>query len=146
MVDSPLRPARSSDYHAVRDLLEEARLPTEGLEEHFADGYVVAEHGGAVIGAEGIEVYGRYGLLRSAVVDAEHRGTGLGEKLTMDRLAWARQNNLKALYLLTTTAAPFFKRIGFETVDRASAPAELQVSKEFASVCPSSAVCMKMDL
>lgn len=146
MVETSLRPARASDYHAVRDLLADAKLPADGLDEQFADGYVVAEHEGSIIGAEGIEVYGRYGLLRSAVIDASHRGRGLGEQLTIDRIEWARGRGLKAVYLLTTTAAPFFRKLGFEVVERAGAPAELQASKEFASVCPSSATCMKLDL
>ena len=146
MVETSLRQARASDYHAVRDLLAHAQLPVDGLDEHFANGYVVAEHDGSVIGAEGVEVYGRYGLLRSAVIDQSHRGKGLGEQLTLDRIEWARAQDLKALYLLTTTAAPFFRKLGFEIVDRASAPADVQASKEFSSICPSSATCMKLDL
>jgi len=145
-VGNRLRPARASDYHAVRHLLSDAKLPIEGLEDFFGEGYVVCELEGRVIGALGVEIYGRYGLLRSAVVDETYRGEGLGEQLTKERLEWARSQGLEAVYLLTTTAAPFFERLGFERVERPSAPAEVQASKEFSSVCPSSAVCMRLVL
>jgi len=141
-----LRPAGAADLDAARGLLRAANLPGDGLEDQFGPGYVVAEAGGRVIGLAGIERYDRWGLLRSAVVDAAHRGTGLGGRLTDDRLAWAGSMGLEAVYLLTTTAAPFFARRGFETVDRASAPAPLQASKEFATACPASATCMRLAL
>ncbi len=141
-----LRPAGPADLAAVRALLADAQLPVEGLEEQFGERYVVAEADGQVIGAEGVEVHGAFGLLRSAAVAVRHRGTGLGQRLTRERLDWARAHRLRAVYLLTTTAAPFFARLGFRAVPRASAPPELQASREFATVCPASAVCMRLDL
>lgn len=145
-VGNRLRPARASDYHAVKQLVADANLPVEGLEDHFGENYVVSELRGRVIAVQGIEIHGSYGLLRSAVVDEAFRGEGLGVTLTKERLEWAKAQGLKAVYLLTTTAATFFGKLGFERVDRASAPAELQRSKEFSSVCPSSAVCMRLSL
>ena len=141
-----LRSATPADVEAVRALLAAADLPLEGLEDQFGDGYVLAERAGRVVAAEGIEVYGDDGLLRSAVVDAALRGRGLGERLTRERLDWARRRGLRAVWLLTTTAAPFFDRLGFARVERASAPPALQASREFATVCPSSAACMRLPL
>jgi len=138
-----VRAARAEDLAVVRQLLADAKLPLEGLDEQFGDRYAVAETQGQIIAAEGVEVYERWGLLRSAVVAPSHRGTGLGIRLTENRLAWARDRQLEALYLLTTTGAPFFARLGFVEVPRASAPAAIQASREFAGVCPSSAVCMR---
>ena len=141
-----LRGAKASDLAAVRDLLRGAKLHLEGLEKQFGGHYAVLELDGKLIGAMGIEVYGRYGLLRSAVVAPAHRGTGLGVRLTRERIAWADARRIEALYLLTVTAAPFFARLGFVEVPRKSAPAEVQASLEFAKLCPSSAVCMSLDL
>ena len=50
------------------------------------------------------------------------------------------------MWLLTTTAAPFFARLGFATMERASAPQALQASREFAAACPAGATCMRLDL
>ena len=144
--DFSIRPARAADLAAVRALLIAAELPVDGLDEQFGDAYAVAESDNTIIGAEGIETYGKAGLLRSAVVDDRWRGRGVGDALTRDRLAWARERGLGDVYLLTTTAADYFPRHGFVRVDRASAPAELQRSREFAEACPASAVTMRLRL
>jgi amino-acid N-acetyltransferase len=99
-----------------------------------------------VIGAEGIETYEDAGLLRSAVVHDSWRGRGIGDALTRDRLDWARSRGLREVYLLTTTAADYFPRHGFSRVDRASAPAAVQRSREFAEACPQTAVAMRLVL
>jgi N-acetylglutamate synthase-like GNAT family acetyltransferase len=139
-----IRPARTTDLTAVRALLSGANLPLDGLEEQFGDGYAVAESGGAVIGAEGIETYDDTGLLRSAVVDPRWRGQGVGDALTRDRLNWARERGLREVYLLTTTAQDYFPRHGFERVMRTSAPEAVQRSREFAEACPDSAITMRL--
>jgi amino-acid N-acetyltransferase len=141
-----IRAAQAGDLAAVRKLLREAKLHVEGLETQFGGHYAVAELAGKLIGVMGIEVYGRYGLLRSAVVAPAHRGTGVGVRLTRERTAWADARRIEALYLLTVTAAPFFARLGFVETPRTSAPAEIQKSLEFAKLCSSTAVCMRMDL
>jgi N-acetylglutamate synthase-like GNAT family acetyltransferase len=141
-----VRAARAEDLPAVRQLLADAHLPLDGLEEQFGDRYAVAVTQGQIVAAEGVEVYERWGLLRSAVVAPAHRGIGLGIRLTKERVGWARRQQLEALYLLTTTAAPFFARLGFEEVTRAAAPAAVQASPEFATACPASATCMRLAL
>lgn len=141
-----LRAARADDLAAVQALLRDAQLHLEGLEEQFPQGYVVAESGGALVGAMGVETYGHFGLLRSAVVAPSLRGTGLGKQLTANRIAWARAWRLESLYLLTVTAEPFFAHLGFSKLPRASAPAEVQKSLEFAKLCGSTSVCMRLDL
>jgi amino-acid N-acetyltransferase len=141
-----VRPARPADMAVVRQLLADAKLPLDGLDEQFGDHYAVAEAQGQIIGAVGVEVYDRWGLLRSAVVSPAQRGTGLGIRLTKERIAWAREQRLEGLYLLTETAAPFFARLGFAEVARKSAPAAVQASREFAVACPDSATCMWLAL
>jgi amino-acid N-acetyltransferase len=85
-------------------------------------------------------------LLRSVAVAPSHRGLGFGQRLVQERLAFAKTKNLDAVYLLTTTAAPFFGRLGFEAVSRADAPAGVRESLEFSSVCPTSSACLVKNL
>lgn len=144
--DVTIRAARADDISAVRALLAAVLLPLDGLDEQFGDGYAVAECDGTVIGAEGIETYEDSGLLRSAVVHDAWRGRGIGDALTRDRLDWARSRGLRAVYLLTTTAADYFPRYGFTRVERGSAPAAVQRSREFAEACPQTAVTMRLVL
>jgi amino-acid N-acetyltransferase len=60
--------------------------------------------------------------------------------------AVARENGVRELYLLTMTAALFFANRGYEKVERSKAPAALQGTTEFASLCPVSSVCMRKRL
>jgi N-acetylglutamate synthase-like GNAT family acetyltransferase len=141
-----LRPAGPADLGPVERLIATADLPLDGLRDQFGDGYAVAVADGAIVGVEGIEVHGRDGLLRSAAVSPEWRGRGVGDALTRDRLAWAQQRGLDAVYLLTTTAGDWFPRFGFRPADRAEAPDAIQRSREFAEACPDSALFMKLQL
>jgi amino-acid N-acetyltransferase len=61
-----------------------------------------------------------------------------------NRLAAAAERNLAAVYLLTTTAAPFFRRLGFVNTSREDAPIEVRASSEFSTVCPSTAECLSI--
>lgn len=144
--DISIRAAQALDLAVVQRLLSAAHLPTDGLEEQFGDAYAIAECDGQAIGAEGIEIYGEAGLLRSAVVDSAWRGKGVGDALTQDRLRWAAKRGLREVWLLTTTAADYFPRFGFERAARETAPAAMQRSREFAEACPASAVAMRRTL
>jgi amino-acid N-acetyltransferase len=53
---------------------------------------------------------------------------------------------VETLYLLTTTAAAFFARHGYETVERDTVPARIRGTTEFDDLCPDSAVCMRKRL
>lgn len=141
-----IRPATAADREAVEQLLEAAGLPLDGLLEQFGGQYAVAEADGRVVAAEGIETHGSAGLLRSAVVAREWQGRGLGERLTRERLAWAREAGLAEVWLLTTTAAGYFPRFGFAVADRQVAPLAVRGSREFREACPASAVAMRLVL
>lgn len=140
--------ATPSQREAVSALLRSVHLPDIGAT--FPAEYVVAQRGpvvgASVVGVAGIEVYETDALLRSVAVAETVRNRGLGRDLVRNRLEAARKRGLSAVYLLTTTAPGFFEELGFERVARASAPAPVQASEEFASLCPASAVCLKYPL
>lgn len=136
-------PARAADLAAVLALVEASGLPVDGIAERFPDGYAVAhEPGGRLAGVAGLEIHGAAGLLRSVAVAPAFRGNGLGRRLVDDRLAAATTARLDAVYLLTTSAAEIFRRLGFADARREDAPEEMRRSPEFASLCPSSAQCL----
>jgi arsenate reductase len=141
-----LGPAARAELGAIDALIRASALPAEVVADGFPDAYVVARRGGGIVGVAALEAHGRAGLLRSVAVAASERGRGTGIALVGDRLATAVANGLASVYLLTTTAAPLFRRFGFAGADRASAPAALSASPEFAALCPSSATCMRLDL
>lgn len=141
-----LRRATDRDLDTCRTLLATCELPTRGLERDFPSGYVVADAGGELVGCAGVEHYDGVGLLRSVAVASAARESGLGGRLVHDCVTRARERGMTSLWLLTTTAPAFFRRIGFATVDRLEAPVALRASEEFADVCPASAFCMLLRL
>ena len=131
---------------AIEALVRDSGLPTEVVRDRFPDAYSVARRDGRLVGVAALETHDRCGLLRSVAVASTERGRGTGIALIADRLAMAWANGLESAYLLTTTASPLFRRFGFADADRASAPAALAASPEFAALCPSSAACMRLPL
>lgn len=137
-----IRPATPEDVAAVVTLVRTADLPVDGVDSVLVPSLGVAEAGERIVGCAAVETCGRVGLLRSVVVALEARGRGVGARLVEDRLAWADAAGLDALYLLTTTAATFFRRQGFATVERAALPAAIRATSEFTTLCPDTAVAM----
>lgn len=142
-----LRSARPGDLPAALDLLAARKLAANGVEEQFGPGFAVAVDGkGELVGVAGVEIYGSDGLFRSAAVRFEHEGQGIGDALTRNRLAWAREHGLRALYLLTETAADYWPRFGFIRIARDAAPDPVRASAEWAGGCPAGAVAMRLPL
>lgn len=137
-----IEPARPDDLASVLALLARHDLPVEGA-DRLADALVVARLQGRVVGAAGFELYAGGALLRSVVVDASVQRQGLGQRLTEAALTLAAERGATVAFLLTTTAAQFFPRFGFESIDRQDVPASVRQSVEFRSACPASAVVMR---
>ena len=140
-----IEPAQPADLAAILDLLASHRLPQAEVERHL-DSALVAREGGRVAGCAVLETYNTVGLLRSVAVAQSQRGLGLGIRLTETAVALAQARGVKALYLLTETAAGFFPRFGFRPVSRDEVAPAVRQSIEFTRACPSSALAMVKDL
>lgn len=140
-----VRAASERDLAEILRLVAANSLPVEGVEDALP-GFIVAEESGRLVGAIGVERCGGYGLLRSAVVDATARNTGVGGQLVERAIDTARSSGLKTLYLLTTTAENYFPRFGFDVADREQAPESIRETTEFTTACPASATMMKLVL
>jgi amino-acid N-acetyltransferase len=140
-----IEPATPADLAAILDLLASHRLPRAEVERHL-DTALVAREGGRIAGCVVLEPYETVGLLRSVAVAQSQRGLGLGIRLTEAGVALARARGIKALYLLTETAAGFFPRFGFRPVSRDEVAPAVRQSIEFTRACPASALAMVKDL
>lgn len=140
-----LRPAEPADIQAVQLLLRRENLPLEGVAEHIED-FLVAEQEGSIVGCAGVERYGDAALLRSVAVAPEHRGQGLGDRLVRELIGRASRQGLRSIFLLTTTAEQYFARRGFKRVARDRVNPELFDSAEFCGACPTTAVCMRLQI
>lgn len=131
----------AGDLPSILALLAEAKLPALGVAA-MVEEMVVAERGGQVVGAVGLELAGPDRLLRSLVTAPGERGRGTGLALVARALAEARRAGVRHLWLLTESAAPLFDRCGFRRVPRSDAPPSLQALAEFAHACPAAATAM----
>lgn len=135
--------ATSQDLTAITKLLADSALPIAGIDAPDVR-FIVLREGATIIATAAIEGEAPEGLLRSVVVDQTHRQQGVGTALIGQVVAEAKLLGYTSLYLLTETAAPFFARLGFDTIPRESAPAVIRSSAEFEALCPVSATCMTL--
>ena len=135
--------AQPHDLKAALELLRRSDLPDKDVAERWRHYFVVREDDGRVVGVGGLEVHGDDGLLRSVAVDPDYRDQGLGGMLVEAALALAGRLDLRAVYLLTTTARDYFVKRGFADCPREEAPEAIRGSWEFRSGCPATAAFMK---
>ncbi len=145
MMDVTYGRPEPSELDAIRALLMSTGLPAADIDPHIGD-FIVARAGPELVGSIGLEVAGDAGLLRSLAVQPAYRGRGIAEALCGRLEAHARAQGVRQLYLLTTTAEGYFRKRGYVSTPRTGAPAGLQSTREFRSICPSTAVCMRKDL
>ena len=98
------RPPQSS----VVALLEAEGLPASDLTEAHLQHFFFTGTDGAPSALVGLEFYGQDALLRSLVVSAVARTQGLGSALVLHAEEYAAAHQVRALYLLTTTAESYF--------------------------------------
>lgn len=127
---------------AVKRLLADAGLPTADLTQRHLETFFGAGSPEAPDGVVGVELYGDSALLRSLVVAPTARTRGLGKVLVDAAERCARSAGVTDIYLLTATAARFFAALGYERVDRSTAPRAILQTEQFASLCPASATFM----
>jgi amino-acid N-acetyltransferase len=139
-------PALWDDEAAIKTLLATCSLPCEDLAPTHLEHFWVLRDGLDLAGVVGLELYGDDGLLRSLAVAEAYRGRGVAAQLIDKAEIYARAQGVITLYLLTTTAADYFARRGYKRADRDAAPAALQHTAEFRSLCPDNAVCMVKEL
>lgn len=122
---------------AVAALLREAQLPSSDLTSAHMEHFFHSGPAAAPTGVIGIEIYGSEALLRSLVVHPAHRSIGAGRALVAHAEQYARERGVRSLFLLTTTAEEFFRRQGYLTAGRDTAPASIRATSEFSELCPS---------
>jgi len=85
-------------------------------------------------------------LIKGFLVAEDVRGTGIARELVVRLEDKVRACGPLDVWLLTTTAEHFFERAGYERVVRNDVPGEVQLCRQFAVLCPSTATCMRKRL
>ncbi len=142
MSDIRLEPVLGSDPE-LKLALSASGLPIEDLEDAGRSFFRAVSSDRGTVGYAGIEVCGDAVLLRSMVVLPEHRGKALGKSLTEEMLKAVNVNS--AVFLATTSAAPFFENLGFVVVERGDVPPAVLATRQLSGICPASATIMKLN-
>ena len=142
MTDQPAlrpRPASSAEMTLVRELTE----TPDDIPEWGPEGvWVLADD--KVQATATVDVLEGDAYLRAVATEPVMRGQRLGTLAVAAAVSSARERGASAAWLLTETAEPFFRELGFETVDRPSLPKWIEAGP--AETCPQTAVAMRREL
>jgi N-acetylglutamate synthase-like GNAT family acetyltransferase len=94
------------------------------------------------VGFGGLEIHGSDALLRSLVILPPLRDIGMGRAIVAVLETEAAARQCRTVYLLTTTQADFFSRLGYAPCARAQVPEAIRASRQFAALCPADAAVM----
>lgn len=142
MADIARKPSRT----AIVALLEGANLPSADLTDGHLEHFFFLGPRTAPFGLVGLEIYGKDALLRSLVVATDFRAAGAGSALVGHAENHARTRGVQSVYLLTTTAEPFFARRGYSRIERSEAPASIRSTREYSAICPTTSALMVKQL
>jgi N-acetylglutamate synthase-like GNAT family acetyltransferase len=136
------RPLRrdSMDFAAFVGALSIAGLPTNDL--GHGGRYYAFDDDHLLVGFGGLEGSGPDQMIRSVVIPLRLQGRGYGQAVVDGLVRQAVEEGVERLWLLTTSADPFFSRVGWRAEERASAPDAVRTSRQFSGLCPASAVLM----
>lgn len=139
-------PASAQDESGIKALLGTCDLPSDDISSSHMGNFFIIQDSGQIVGSVGLEICRGFGLVRSLALSEHLRGRRLGIQLVEQIEGYARTQQIRSIYLLTTRADRFFTRLGYQTIPRRNAPVPVQETAEFQSICPESAVCMFKEL
>jgi N-acetylglutamate synthase-like GNAT family acetyltransferase len=93
-------------------------------------------------GFGGIEIHAGDALLRSVVTLPPLRRIGLGSAIVAALEVEARSHKCRSIYLVTTSEAGFFGRLGYAACARGDVPDAIRRSPHFARLCCASGTVM----
>lgn len=129
---------RRPPANAAIAILGAAALPASDLTDAHMEHFFYCGSAAEPSGLVGLEICGADALLRSLVVAANRRSSGIGSALVAQAELHARALGVRSIFLLTTTAEGFFNRLGYIAAAREDAPAAIRNTREFADICPAS--------
>src|SRR5512146_1846462 len=97
----------------IKHLLSACELPTSDISPSRPLLFYGCRSEGKLISIVGLEVYGPVALLRSLAVAPPYRNHGRGSSLVAFAETQAASLGVETLYLLTTTVAAFFSKLGY---------------------------------
>ena len=132
----------AGDAPGLVGALQSAGLPVDDLLEPGRTFFAYRTPAGDPVGFGGYEALGDHALLRSIVVLPAWRAQALGRNLAALLQRRAFDAGARRAWVLTSSAAPFFEKIGFKPVARDDAPATVLATRQASSLCPADAALL----
>jgi N-acetylglutamate synthase-like GNAT family acetyltransferase len=111
--DLIIREAQLGEAERICALLVQLHLGTDSVLAPGTRYWLVEGVDGQAVGVVGLEYGAEDVLLRSAAVDPQLRGRGVGAALVREALRSAAQDGYKRAYLFSTGAGPYWIKLGF---------------------------------
>lgn len=127
-----------SSLDEILPLLTGCDLPVADISVSSPPQFFGFRVAGSVVAVIGLEQFQSVGLLRSLAVSPRYRGRGLAQELVRHVEFFAASHGIDSLFLLTTTAEAFFRKLGYYPASRQEAPQAIQATSQFSGLCPSS--------
>ncbi|MFZ6742091.1 arsenic resistance N-acetyltransferase ArsN2 [Undibacterium sp. JH2W] len=140
-----IQAANESDWSKIARLLQDLDLPIDGAQEHIHHFHLIYADD-EMLGCAGLEVYGKYALLRSLAIKTEAQAQQCGKLLLQHMIDIALAAGVGHLFLLTTDADAYFHKQGFRKIETTKLPASLQASRQLQGACPASAIAMQLKI
>lgn len=128
--------APESPGEELLSLLVACALPVADISPTSPVQFFGIRSGGTLVAVVGLELHGPFALLRSLAVSPPFRERGLARSLVSFAESFAVSRGVNTLFLLTTSAERFFLALGYQPASRTAAPAVIQATAQFASLCP----------
>jgi len=139
LVAIPLAPW---EREGVKAALVKAKLPADDVREARVLIWRFEAIEGTPVGFGGLEIFGSDALLRSLVTLPPVRQVGMGAAMVETLETEALALKCHAIYLLTASGTDFFARLGYAVCARSDVPHAVRGSRQFAALCPETAVAM----
>lgn len=133
---SPIEPITALDD--ILALLAASDLPLSDIDANQPPQFFGMRDEAGLVALVGLEHFGSVALLRSLAVAPSHRGLGLAAQLVAFIEQYAHAQGADRLFLLTTSAAVLFARLGYLPTARSTAPPAIQATAQFSGLCPAS--------
>src|SRR5215813_1293199 len=107
-------PLQVWERDGVAAALVKAGLPADDVDDPYVLLWRFETYEDVPVGFGGLEIYDYDALLRSVVTLPSVRRVGMGAAIVAALEAEARARRCRAIYLLTTSEADFFSRLGYQ--------------------------------
>jgi amino-acid N-acetyltransferase len=132
------------EREGLKSALVRAGLPADDVNDPYLLAWRFETYEDVPVGFGCLEIYGDDGLLRAVMTLPPLRQIGMGAAMVDALEAEVRARRCRAIYLLTTSEADFFARLGYTLCALDDVPEAVRASQQFTALNPPTATATVM--